>query len=207
MALQNNDIIQTTWVGSCFGQLIEMVRNYVVLGPFPVTQSITEDLQSINQAIINGGANDIQTPYLALLPASYTLQLVKSQRIGPVRSVYIPLVFAGGRPGTNAGAASSANHSAGITLRTALAGRKQRGTVKIGPTPDAAAANGLIVPAYSALLSTLGDRLLTSFVPLLSGSILAPIVYHADHTFDLFNTVLIQPTSRVKARRTVGVGA
>lgn len=206
MGLLNNDIVQATWVGSCFGQLIEMVRKYVILGDFPAPNTIATDLDLINTALSAGGVLDMETPYLACLPGSYSLQQLRTQKINGVRSAYRPLTFVGGAPGTNAGAASSANHSAGITCRTALAGRKQRGTVHVGPTPDAAAVAGILTAAYQVTLTSLAAKMILSFTPPTSGSLVIPILRHADGTFDLISTAPIQLTSRVQRRRTVGVG-
>lgn len=206
MGLLNNDIVQVTFVGSCFNQLIELVRNYLILGDFPVANSIMADLDLINTAITLGGVNDIETPYLALLPPQYSCYMVKSQKINGTRSAYRPINFVGGEPGTNAGAATSANRACALTTRTALAGKKQRGTVHVGPLPDSAAVNGNLSAAYLLLLQPFGTKLLTSFIPPTSGSLVVPILYHKDKTWDLLNSIPSQVTVRTQRRRTIGVG-
>lgn len=206
MGLLNNDIVQITFVGSCFNQLVELIRNYVVLGDFPLANSVMADLDLINTAVTAGGVNDIETPYLALLPPQYSCQLMKSQKISGIRSAYRPLNFVGGAPGTNAGTATSVNRACALTTRTALSGKKQRGTVHVGPIPDAACVGGNLTAVYQGLLVPFGTKLLTSFSPPTSGSLLSPILYHRDHTWDLLNSIPTQVTVRTQRRRTLGVG-
>lgn len=206
MGLLNNDVVQTTWEGIWGAQQILMVRNYLISGDFPPINTIQTDLNLITSALTVGGVNDVETPYLACLSATYSLLRLKAQRIFPTRTAYAPLNFVGGAPGTNAGATTKPNVSTTITFRTALAGRKQRSNVHVGPSPDTAAVAGLVTAPYQALLSTLAGKLILSFVPPTSGSLVIPIIFHGDHTNDFIQNAIIQNTSRVQRRRTVGVG-
>jgi hypothetical protein len=112
------------------------------------------------------------------------------------------------KPGTNANAATVANDSAAITLRTALSGRNQVGTKHIGPVPDAASANGVLTGAYLMLLDALAQKLIQSATPAGWGdTIISPVV--ADLKFgsnELVNSYIIGEQSRVQRRRTVGLG-
>lgn len=206
MALADGDVVQVQFKGVCFAQQIRLVRNFQIIGNFPPGNTIQQDLDLILTAVTNGGVADIETPYLALLPSTYALPVVTAQRIWPVRSVARPITLVGA-VGTNAGGASSANHTASITFQTPNAGRTQRGTIHIGPAPDSASALGFIVNAYFALLLTLTNRLLTAFTPPTSGSIVAPVLYNRKtHITSPVTSAQVQPTSRVQRRRTVGVG-
>lgn len=206
MGLLNNDIVQISFRGLCFGQRIIMTRPYVISGDFPVGTSIGQDLESIIGAVAPAGVQDIATPYLACLPPQYSLTGIRAQRIWPTRVAYREDSIIGA-VGTNAGAATVANDSACITLRTALSGRKQVANMHIGPVPDTVSVAGLITNAYKATLNPLGTKLVTSFVPPASGSLVVPVVYHrASHTFDLVQQFILGDQSRVQRRRTVGIG-
>lgn len=207
MGLKDNDIIQVTLRGSCFGQQIILDHTYRIFGDFPALNSVPTDLDLINAALAPGGVQNLVAPYLACLPPEYSLLELRSQRIFPTRSAYQQIAFIGA-VGTNAAAATVANDSAVITLRTALSGRSQVANKHIGPVPDAISAAGLIVNAYKVTLSSLGDKLVTSFTPPTSGSLVVPIIYHrATQTNDLVNQYILGIQSRVMRRRTVGVGA
>lgn len=209
MAMLNNDRVQVTFRGTCFGQRILMVRMYQLIGDAPLAQSIRTDLQDINSAVAAAGVQDIATSYLACLPPQFTLQGIRSQRITPLRSAYEELVMGGGgSPGTNVNPATVACDSAGIVIRAAEAGRNERGTVKIGPCPDGASAAGVLTAAYQALLGAVGSKLVTSFVPAGWGATLvAPILFNrAASNSRLVQTFLIPTDSRVMRRRVVGRG-
>lgn len=206
MGLLNNDRVQVQFRGTCFGQQIILNRMYLISGDFPLGTSVNTDLQSILTSVIAGGVNDQTTPYLACLPATYTLNECRAQRIKPTRSAYssqFPIGFVG----TNANAATKPNCTGSITFRTALGGRGQHGTAHIGPAPDAAAVAGILTAAYQTLLGNLGTPLLGSFVPPLSGSLVVPILWQRKtDTFQLWQSFFIGQTSRVQRRRTVGIG-
>ena len=209
MAMLNNDRVQVTLRGTCFGQRILLVRMFQLLGDSPAANSVRTDLQEINTAVAAAGVHNLVDPYLACLPASYTLLGIRSQRITPIRSAYEELVIGGGgSPGTHAAAATVACDSAGIIVRAAEAGRHERGTVKIGPCPDGASAAGQLTAAYRALLAAVGSKLVTSFVPVgWGGTLVAPILYNrADNNSRLIQTFLVPEDSRVMRRRVVGRG-
>lgn len=204
--LLDQDIVQVNWFGSCFGQRIILDTTYLVLGNFPVGDSFFQDAQRIVNLVTAGGAIDVQTAYLAALPPQYSLEEIRVQKINGVRSAYFSNGFVA-TVGTNANAATVANDAACITLRTQKAGRNQVANKHIGPAPDAVSAAGLLVNAYKTVLTALGGKLVISGIPVGSGSIIAPTIYHrAAGTNDLVQQFLIGQQSRVQRRRTVGVG-
>lgn len=207
MGILAGDKIQVSFRGTCFGQRILMVRLYEALGPGVGGNSIRQDLQNINSELAAGGGFDLVTPYLACLPPQYTLQEIRSQVISPIRSAYEGVAVVGGA-GTNVNPATVACDSAGIIVRTDLAGRKHRGTVKIGPIPDGASAAGLLTPAYKVLLTAVGSKLIQAFTPVgWGGTLVAPVMWDkvANTTRNL-QTFLIPDDSRVMYRRIVGKG-
>lgn len=206
MGLMNGDKVLVQFRGDCFNQQILMNRMLLVSGDFPALNSIDTDLQLIITSVNAAGVQDYATPYLACLPATYTLREIRAQRIKPVRSAYSSQ-FPVGAIGTNAGAATTANDAGCITYRTAVAGKGQRGNMHIGPMPDAGAAAGLLTNAYKATLSTLGTAMLASFIPPGSGSLVIPVDWHRKtDTTDLWQSFRIGAEARVQRRRTVGIG-
>lgn len=206
MGLLNNDVVQVTWIGSCFQQRILLTHTFVILGDYNAATSVTQDLNDILNNIRIGGAFDKTTSYLACLPPQYALDAMRAQRIRAVRSSYVQQVVAAA-PGTWAGAATVANDSAAITLRTANAGRNQRATKHIGPVADNMSAAGLLVVAAAPPLTSLGNALIQAFAPVGSGSVVTPVIFHrASNTWDVTDRFILGDQSRTQRRRTVGLG-
>lgn len=206
MGLLNNDIVQLSWRGTIFGQRVLMVRNFLVLGDYNAATTVAQDLDDIKANVAPAGAFDITTSYLACLPAQYTLNELRAQRLKAVRSAIRSTTFAF-TIGTNANPATVPSDSGAITFRTALAGRTQVGVVKIGPLPDAASANGFLTNAQLALHSALATKLLTNFAPAGSGSVIVPVVVGKSLLNpSALTSAVPEVTSRVITRRTVGRG-
>lgn len=203
--LVDQDIVQVNYRGTCFGQRIILDTTYIVIGNFPVLDSFFTDAQRIITAVNAGGVIAVKPSYLACLPASYVLDEIRVQKINGVRSAYFSNGFAD--PGTHADAATVANDSACVTLRTQKSGRKQVANKHIGPIPDSANVAGLLTNAYKAILSALGTKLLTSGIPVGAGATIVPTIYHrADNTNDPVQQFLVGAQGRVQRRRTVGIG-
>lgn len=206
MGLLNADNVLVSWRGLCFGQRIILTNWYTVVGDLNPLTTTAQDLANILNVIAPAGADDKTTRYLACLPPQYSLTEMRAQLISPQRSAYVPVAFAA-TPGTNANAATVANDSAAITIRTPFAGRNFRGTKHIGPIPDGASANGLLTPAFRVLLSNLGTALIEAITPAGAGGFLANVVYNQGTQVGTFTTnFLLGDQSRVIRRRTVGVG-
>ena len=205
MALLNNDIVRIEARGQCFGQQIILTHHYKCVGDAPAVNTIIQDLTQILTDLDLAGVLDLRTPYLACLPASYTLDKFRAQRIRATRSAYVDKLQ--GNPGTNINMATVANDSGAITLRSQTAGRGHYCTKHIGPVPDAASVNGLLTNAYKNLLGALANKLITSFIPAGLGTLLVPVVYNAKlFTSDFVVMQIVGAESRVQRRRTVGLG-
>jgi hypothetical protein len=205
MALLNNDIVAVTAMGNSFGQQIMLTHTYVVLGDAPLVNSINTDLDAVLTAWDVGGVNDVRTPYLACLSATYTLDRFRAQRIRPGRSAYRDKLL--GFAGTNVNPSTVACDAGAINLRTFLPGRGHYATKHIGPAPDGASAAGLLTAAYKNLLGALANKLITAFVPVGLGCTLAPVVYNKKlFTFDIIQSQNVGAESRVMGRRVVGRG-
>jgi len=204
MPLEVGDIVLVSWRGLCFGQRIILTHTYrVSVAPDPES-TVWQNLDSIIDAVDVGGAADITTNYLALLPAAYGLNEIRAQRVYPIRSAYFSKAKA--EEGGHAGAATVANDAAAVTLRTDYAGRNQIATKHIGPVPDAASASGLIVTAYKTLLTAFATDLLLTPAFGTTGSLI-PIIYHrATNGHSDVVSYRLGDQSRTQRRRTVGVG-
>lgn len=199
------DMCQVSFRGQCFGQRIILVSTYRCRTAPDASQTLQSVLADILTSVQVGGNRDIQTPYLACLPAEYTLDSVRAQWIAPTRSAYRDNVV--GAPGTHESAATVANDSAALTLRTDNSGRDQVATHHIGPAPDAVSANGLIVLGYRLLVQTLGVAMIADIPPALSTGVFEPVIRHrSDGSYDNLSGIRVGLQSRVQRRRTVGIG-
>lgn len=206
MALLNNDVVEMTMRGDVFGQQIIMTHHYVCIGDAPVINSIFTDLDKFLDAWDLLGLVNVRAPYLACLPATYTLRSIRAQRIKATRSAYKELTIAGGA-GTNANPATVACDSAGLAMRTFVAGRGHVGTKRIGPVPDGGSAAGLLTGAYQGLLAVLGGKLIQAFVPATLGLTAAPCLFNRDTgAVDIIQDFRVSPESHVANRRVVGRG-
>jgi len=200
------DTMRLSFRGTCFGQRIILDLSYrcTVGAPGVATAAVLDETLT---AVVGGGVNDIKTNYLACLPPQYTMNEVRAQIIKPVRSAFRSNTLVG-FVGTNVNPATVACDSAASTRRTALSGRNQVSTLKIGPVPDGASAAGLLTVPYTALLAPLmADTIKTLLLPISTvqwvATILSPLGISTER--DLVNGV-IQPQSRVMTRRVVGRG-
>lgn len=197
-------IFGVNFMGRCFGQRIILTTKYRCTTegvPIPVEN----ELQNIVDQLVVGGAVDLLTTYLALLPTTYAMEEIRAQRIYTPRSAYMSRVVTAA--GTHASPATVANDSAALTLRGVLAGKRNRGTKHIGPVPDAASASGLIVAGYKTLLSNLGDKLIQGLTTA-NGSTYVPVTTGANPSIGSPEMVgyVVGAQSRVQRRRTVGLG-
>ncbi len=205
MALAVNDIILTTIRGTCFGQRIIFTMTWFVSEAFE-SDTTRLDLLRIAEVIAAPVPAALLTKYLACLPADYTANEIRVQRLRPTRSAYSVLSLAG-RFGTHAEVATVANDSAALTLRTPFAGRDQVATKHIGPIPDAVSSEGLLTDGYKAILNTLGQELSEPVIPVLPGGEITPCIFNrnANAAVEVVQFA-IGDQSRVQRRRTVGLG-
>lgn len=201
------DSIELSFIGTCFGQTIRFINTYKCAVQ-NLARTTTTTLQELITQVSAGGANDIMASYLACLPPQYSLLKIRAQVVHPTRSAYTEQVFVGGTPGTHASPATVACDSASVWRRTALAGRRQVSTLKVGPVPDAVSAAGLLIAAYKALLTTFGaDTIKPLVMPVGTEQFVATILTPggANDGRDLIS-VGVGDQSRTMHRRVVGLG-
>lgn len=207
MPITAGDTIKLTFKGTCFSQAVFLDLTYVCTVGTPIATIVS--LQEFITAVGPGGpaANQIADSYLACLPPQYLGMVITAQVLRPVRSAYTSITFAAAN-GTNANAATVACDSAAVTRRTALSGRNQISTLKVGPAPDGASAAGLLTVAYTNLLTTFNGRTLLQQVMPVSTAQYKPAILTKIGNYDNRDLVtgLVTPESRVMRRRVVGRG-
>lgn len=206
MPLAPDDLVRISFRGSCFGQRILMDLTYLTTVGVP-GQPTDETLLSVLNAV-QLAPTDIRTAYLACLPPQYELNEIRAQRIFPVRDAYVSFFPVAGTVGTNANNATVSNDAAAITRRTALSGRDQVSTLKIGPAPDAVSVAGRLTAVYGGLLAALAALTITTVVDAVSTAQLAPVISNRTHFVGarFLRSFRIGLFSRVNRRRTVGIG-
>lgn len=206
MPVTAGDTMRLTFVGLCFAQRIFLDLSYRCTVGAPAVSTADVLDETITQ-VIAGGANDIKTNYLACLPASYSVAEIRAQVIKPTRSAFRS-TFPVGMVGTNINPATVACDSASIVRRTALAGRNQVSTLKIGPVPDGASASGLLTAGYRLLCQTFAlDTIKPLLLPVSTVQWLPTILDRLGNASsrDLIS-MFVEPESRVMRRRVVGRG-
>lgn len=210
MPLAVDDIFLVTFKGECANQTILNTFYYRIdeLGTAP----LPTDLQAesiLADALTAGGADVLQTLFLACLPQNYTLSEVWVQKVFPAR--YRKHVEAEAAEGTIAADALATNLAAVISRFGIEANRHNIGSVHIGPIPTGATwqVDGQVTSTYKAALIAFGGAMLEEidllgsnkikWVPTLFAAVGTPV--HAD-----IQTTVAQDTVRVMRRRTVGLG-
>jgi len=208
MGLVSGDVVQLSWRGLAMNQQILTVRNFILRGgDANPANTVYEDLGNVLLTIEPGGAGDMTTAYLDVMPSNYQLYEIRAQRIYPTRSAYLdnPLVAATGTEGT---AAIVPNDASVITFRTADSGRNQVSNVHMGPLPSDAAAAGVLTGPYIAKLTTLAGKWDTPLAIVGWTGTLKPTIFHkATATDNEIIDFTVWPQSRVMVRRTLNRGS
>lgn len=209
MAAEVGDIYQVAAVGRAFGQRILLTHHYRLTAINPaVSESDARDSLAIGVWNGVGGGDVLETTYLACLPPEYTLDYWRVQMVGPVRRAYVN--FDRSTPGTHLASARTVNLGAALTLRSDGAGRHEHGTKHIGPIPEGntVMTDGLLTPAYKAIVNTFGLSLLSHVIDAAIGADWTPIIYNkgAVPGFEIPINNTVGDTVRVQRRRTVGLG-
>ena len=159
--------------------------------------------QTINEAF--GGITGV---YAASTSTALTGIFWPFQVIKPVR--YLSFLYTTVNDhGTVGGAAMPPNVAHGLTMRSDLAGKKNRGTKHIGAVPASFTLNGLLTAAGRAALNGLRDVLQSPIDIFGDASVIATPVVFQRRNYAASQVITggdPQPTTRVQRRRTVGLG-
>lgn len=128
------------------------------------------------------------------------------QKVHPVR--FLASVFVDQQAGAIASPALFSNTAGVITRRTEFSGRKQVSTLHMPGLPASGSTEGTLTAAQKTLYSALGDAII---LKLQDGSIslnMSPSIVHKTNplSVDTITNFVVQDTTRVMRRRTVGLG-
>jgi hypothetical protein len=215
MSVALNDLFLLTLEGTCYNQRIMFTHGYRVNDDGG--GAITENAASVALLAQTdvGGAADLTTDYLALLPAAYTLTRAKVQKIAPIRYRYYYTDHA--YAGAHASNTQVTNLAATLTVTSRLAGRSEVANKHIGPLPYGATveASGDITGAYKTLMETFGAHLLGDIAGGIGTLAFRPVIIHRTldaeghiigyTSSDVFQQSISLPVGTMR-RRTVGRG-
>jgi len=205
MALPANAIIAFTYRGTLLNQTTLNTVHYRVSNPSNIP-TVKEEMEEFIKRFTAVGPNDILTAYKQATPDNLFIRQAVLQPVYPTRyrRVVANLTQQGATDPTEV-----SNIQAAITFATAKAGRNQIGGIRLPQTPTNAQ-GGSWIPAWTNTLDIVGDVFSTLLVAGLGGGSYQPVIFHrspnANPRWDDITDYLIQPTTRVIRRRTVGVG-
>jgi len=205
MGLPEGAIFEVSYIGKLLNQLTMNVRHYYVAAQ-STTPSYIEEVENILGYFSDQGVGSVLPAYLGVLPENLTVQQVVVQVLTPsrFRKQFETLNQGGLGPET-----AVSNVQASITFTTRLSGRDQQGGMRVPASPANAEA-GNWSAAYQTDLTTLAARLSESFTEPDGDGIYAPCIYHRTKAAPANRTeifaFIVQPTTRVIRRRTLGVG-
>lgn len=198
-------IVECTYVGRIFNQTVMNVFHYAVTTEATVQNPIIEQ-DNLLSVFWDNAAGTLGNVFVGVMPPEYTLAIASVQFIYPTRyrrSFNNPLAV-----GT-LGEAVTANVQSTIMFQTDKAGKSQRGAKRM-VMPTNQSDGGVISVIYKGLLQNVANEMITSLSVPESGGVYTPCIYHrapnAVPKFDLITGAVVQDTTRVIRRRTVGVG-
>jgi len=205
MALPANAIIAFTYRGSLLNQTTLNTVHYRVSNPSNIP-TVKEEMEEFIKRFTAVGPNDILTAYRQAMPDNFFFRQAVLQPVFPTR--YRRVVATLNQQGVTDPTEVS-NVQAAITFNTAKAGRNQIGGIRL-PQTTANAQGGSWIPAWVNTLEVVGDVFSTLLVAGLGGGSYQPVIFHrspnANPRWDDIDDFVVQPTTRVIRRRTVGVG-
>lgn len=201
-----NDLYQVTFTWESKDGVAQNVRHYEIAqqpgaDPFPEAVAAGADAAIV---IHYAACVSVHAKYVAT--RAQRISIVDGSPLGAFGESYISTALPGNVPGDKL-----PGQCAGVlTLRTQLAGPRRRGRFYTSfPSESHSDADGLPTPAYVALLTTLGARLVEQITASAMGgaAILRPVIYSAAGAV---TTPLIGTTSRLvfgsQRRRRHGFG-
>jgi hypothetical protein len=208
MGLAVGDVVAVTFEGRVQAQ--RTLTTFMIRRASPVDNNTTviQDLDEItfHTQPDGGGADWLETAFLAACSIDFVLDNIVAQQITPTRSV--KRVRVSGGPGTNAGGCEVTNICGVLTKRTNFGGRKQVGSVHMPGMPTLGATNGVLTAGQKLLYDNFATALKQAWIVPVSGTSYNNILYHRGlvPNYDIVTDVFTQDTVRTMRRRTVGVG-
>lgn len=205
MALPPNAIIEVSYRGKLLGQQVINTFHYRVATPSG-NPSVSGEMEQLIPRFTSLGPLDNLTAYRGACTESYQIEQCVLQPIFPTRfrRLVATLTTQGVVDPTEV-----SNVQAAITFVTAKAGRSQIGGVRIPSSPQLAIAGSWQGP-YVNSLGACGQAFSETVAAVAGGGFYTPVIYHrganANPKFDDIEDYIVQRTTRVIRRRTVGVG-
>jgi hypothetical protein len=205
MPLPEGAIIELTYLGTMYNQTIMNVRHYYVAAQ-GTTPGVTDEIENFLGHFVDMGVGSVLPAYIACIPEELNVNRVIAQVLTPTR---LRRQFETISQNGLASSSPVTNVQASITFTTLLSGKDQQGGMRLCAAP-VAALDGVWTAGYQGLLTTLAARLSETVAEPDGDAIYAPCIYHRTKAAPLNRTEItgfvIQPTTRVIRRRTVGVG-
>lgn len=205
MPLPAGAVIEIIYSGDMHGQRF-MNTLHIYVAAVGDTPSIFDELDNIRGYYSDEGVGSALPAYLQCIPENAAVTSVSAQQITPTRSRRtISTLTETGLGGTS----DVTNVQASITFRTNFGGRDQVGGMRIPAAPSNAVAGSWNDP-YKVALTSLADVLKAGFTEPGGTAIYQPCIFHRNlgspaNRTDITDAI-VQPTTRVIRRRTVGVG-
>lgn len=208
MGLAFGDVVAVTFEGLVQNQ--RTLTTFMIRRASPVdnAKTVIQDLDDLtfHSQPAGGGADWLQTAYLAACSTDFTLVSIAAQQITTVRSV--KRVRAVGAPGTVVGACEIVNAGATLTKRTNFGGRKEVGSLHMPGMPTNGADNGLLTAAQKTRYNNLAAAIQAAWVVPVTLVSYNNILFHRGQVpdYSIVTEVFPQDTIRTMRRRTVGLG-
>lgn len=206
MALPVGTILEVTYRGTILGQTFMSVFHTYVFGQSTTPNDFTE-LSNILGYYTDAGVGSVRPAYSAATTQAAVLTSASIQAVAPtrMRRVTQPL---NSIPGLRADT-QVPNVQASLSFKTNFARRRDRGGMRLPASPDDAA-TGVWIGNYTTSLQALADLLIVSLIEPGGDGLYQPCIYHRDlqppaNRTDI-TAVIVEPTTRVIRRRTVGLG-
>jgi len=202
------DIFQVKFEGSFGNDDVQNVFYYAVTSVSGAAQSSQASFTALD-AVLKAPAG-LANLMLLLSPTQYSLDNIRYQVIKPVRQVAYPIQA--GLNGLNTFDTLAGNVAFCLTKRGDRAGRKYISTTHvIGTTDPAIMAAGSLTGAAITLAENIAS-FMKNTISFTAGGIdyvVAPVIYHPSDPLNPtpITSVLVQSTTRVMRRRTVGLGS
>lgn len=207
MGLPIGSIIEATVLGNLNGQRIMSVFHYRVTVESTIIDPALE-IVDFNESWFDPAVPlGFAQLYSGSVPENHNITQSAAQVVAPLRRARVTqnVTLTGARA-----AAAVPNTAVVITKRTAFAGRDQIGSVHLPLDPATDAAGGFVDAALKSVLEAFAAGMLLDVTGTAGGGVYTPVIWHRDAAapddFDTVTNTVVQDTTRVMRRRTVGLG-
>jgi hypothetical protein len=201
--LNVNDVVEVTFKGTLFEQIVMSVFHYKYIGTVPIANGPGALLTFLTNL---SAAGELKDTYVACCGPEYTMTEQRAQIVYPTRQVYLSAAV--NFPGTNAGACTAPNVSAVVLKSPDQAGHGRTGSLHVPGVPATGYAGGELTNAYALTMANLATKVAKqTFAVVNAGDMQALIWSHRKPTTpSVIQGARVNPYVRTMHRRTVGLG-